>query len=66
MNIDNSQYWNPLFETLPQEKLKSLQLKKFKRIVEWAYNNSPFYKRFYNDAGLEPGDIKSLKKRYNK
>jgi phenylacetate-CoA ligase len=51
-------YWNPILETLPQEKLQTLQLKKFKRIVAWAYNHSPFYKKLYKKAGLEPGDIK--------
>lgn len=53
-------YWNPILETLPREKLREFQLKKFRRILEWAYNNSPFYKRFYKDAGLEPGDIKTF------
>ncbi len=53
-------YWNPIVETLPREKLRDLQLAKFKRIVEWGYNNSPFYKRLYKTAGLEPGDIKSF------
>jgi phenylacetate-CoA ligase len=51
-------YWNPILETLPQEKLQALQLKKFKRIVAWAYDHSPFYKNFYKKVGLEPGDIK--------
>jgi len=53
-------YWNPLVETLAREKLEALQLKKFKRIVDWAYGNSPFYRRLYDGAGLEPGDIKTL------
>lgn len=53
-------YWNPILETLPEEKLQALQLKKFRRILEWAYNNSPFYQRLYKEAGLEPGDIKSF------
>ncbi len=53
-------YWNPVIETLPRERLEGLQLKKFQRILEWAYNNSPFYKRIYRDAGLEPGDIKAF------
>jgi len=54
------QYWNPILETLPQEKLKALQFKKFKNILKWAYENSPFYQRLYKKAGLEPGDIKTL------
>ncbi|MBE9571585.1 MAG: phenylacetate--CoA ligase family protein [Proteobacteria bacterium] len=57
---DKSIYWNPILETLPQEKLQILQLKKFKRMVEWAYNNSPFYRRLYQEAGLEPEDIKAF------
>jgi len=56
----NSIYWNPILETLPREKLRALQFKKFRRILEWAYNNSPFYKRFYRHHGLEPGDIKTF------
>ncbi|MDD5009955.1 MAG: hypothetical protein PHC68_16330, partial [Syntrophorhabdaceae bacterium] len=54
---NNSIYWNPVLETLPHERLRQLQLKKFKRIVEWAYNNSPFYKKLYQDKGFEPGDL---------
>lgn len=51
-------YWNPILEALPQEKIRALQLKKFKRIVDWAYHNSPFYQRIYREAGFEPDDIK--------
>jgi phenylacetate-CoA ligase len=54
------QYWNPVLETLPREKLQQFQLKKFKSILEWAYENSPFYQRLYKDAGLEPGDVKTF------
>lgn len=54
---NKSIYWNPVLETLPYERLRQLQLKKFKRIVEWAYNNSPFYKKLYRDNGFEPGNL---------
>ncbi len=60
MAEDRRIYWNPLLETLPGEKLKELQFKKFKRIVSWAYDNSPFYRRLYRDAGIEPNDIRSF------
>ncbi len=56
---ENSIYWNPLLETLPREKLRELQLRKFKRIAEWAYERSPFYRTLYKNAGMEPGDIKT-------
>jgi len=33
-------YWNPHLEKLTREDLDRLQLKKFKRILTWAYSNS--------------------------
>lgn len=53
-------YWNPYLETLPRESLEKLQLKKFKRIAKWAYDNSKFHKALYDDAGLNPEDIRSM------
>ena len=55
-----SPYWNPWLETLDREKLRSLQLTKFKRILSWAYEHSPFHRKLYQDAGLEPGDIRTF------
>jgi len=52
--------WNPLLETLPRENLRDLQLKKFQRIMDWAYQNSKFHRKLYQDAGIEPGDIKTM------
>jgi len=59
MNHDQK-YWNPALETLPQEKLKNLQLKKFKRIFKWAYDNSKFHRGIYEKAGIKPHDIQSF------
>ncbi len=53
-------YWNPYLETLPRERLKKLQLKKFKRIMKWAYDNSRFHRSLYDGAGVLPEDIKSF------
>jgi phenylacetate-CoA ligase len=58
--MSDSKYWNPVLETLPPEKLRTLQFRKFQRILRWAYDNSPFYHRLYHEAGLEPGDVKSF------
>lgn len=60
MAKDDSSYWNPLLETLPREKLRELQFRKFKRVMEWAYANSPFYRRLYKSAGIEPGDVRAF------
>ena len=53
-------YWNPILETLPREELRALQIRKFKRIFEWAYENSRFHRSLYDAAGIKPEDIRSL------
>jgi phenylacetate-CoA ligase len=53
-------YWNPILETMPREKLRALQLIKFKKIVQWAYDHSKFHRQLYAEAGMEPGDIKTF------
>jgi phenylacetate-CoA ligase len=52
-------YWNPFIETMPVERLRELQLKKFKRALHWGYNNSPFYRRIYREGGYWLADIKN-------
>ena len=58
--IQNQRYWNPVLETLPREDLRALQLRKFKRIFEWAYENSRFHRSLYDAAGIKPEDIRSF------
>jgi phenylacetate-CoA ligase len=60
MPMDIEEYWNPVLETLPREKLEQLQLMKFREIFRWAYEHSKFYRRLYDDAGVEPGDIRTF------
>src|SRR5512146_1055386 len=55
-----SPYWNPKNETLPREQLSALQLAKLQRMVDWAYNRSPFHRRRFDEVGLKPEQIKSL------
>ncbi|UCE48928.1 MAG: hypothetical protein JSW47_02060 [Phycisphaerales bacterium] len=57
---DTQEYWNPLLETLPRERLRALQLKKFRRIFQWTYDHSEFHRSLYKAAGIEPADIRSL------
>ncbi|RLI33824.1 phenylacetate--CoA ligase [Candidatus Bathyarchaeota archaeon] len=54
-------YWNEKLETMPRAELDELKLKKFKEIVKIAYDNSPFYRRRFKEAGITPDDIRSLK-----
>jgi phenylacetate-CoA ligase len=58
--LKEQKYWNPVLETLPQEKLQNLQLKKFKRLFQWGYERSKFHRSLYDKAGIEPDDIRSF------
>ncbi len=42
------------------EELKKLQLERLKWTVNHAYNNSTFYKKKFDEAGVKPDDIQSL------
>ncbi len=53
-------YWNPVLETLPLEKIRQLQLKKFQEIFRWAYAHSKFHRQLYDHAGIKPEDIQSF------
>jgi phenylacetate-CoA ligase len=54
------EYWNPILETLSEERLRNLQFKKFKRILQWAYDHSKFHRSLYEKAGIKPDDIRSF------
>jgi phenylacetate-CoA ligase len=56
----DSPYWNPYLETLPRERLRALQLAKFKRIFTWAWEHSRFHRSLYDAAGIAPGDIRTF------
>lgn len=53
-------YWNEKIETMPSAELKKHQLKALKQIVKHCYENSAFYKKRLDSAGLKPQDIQSL------
>ena len=54
----STQYWNPVIETLPRERLVEVELKRFRELLRWSKENSPFYGRKFK--GIEPGDIRTL------
>lgn len=53
-------YWNAKFECMPREELQELQLERLQQTVERAYHNVPHYRKAMQEAGAEPGDIRSL------
>jgi phenylacetate-CoA ligase len=54
----NKRYWNPVIETMPRERLLEIELKRFKEVLRWAKQASPFYRKKLR--GIEPEDIRTL------
>lgn len=50
--LERSQY-------LPSEEIRSLQLMRLKALLTHAYNNVPYYRKRFQEAGLKPSDIKT-------
>ena len=55
-----SGYWDPHIERMPIEDLHALQEDRLKSIVRYVYDHSAFYRRKFDEAGVEPGDIQCL------
>ena len=57
----DSRYWNEELETMgPDEREQKIILPKLQSQLRYAYQNSPFYKIKWDEAGIRPEDIRSL------
>lgn len=57
----DSVYWNKDLETMdPDERDQKVILPKLQAQLKYAYENSPFYKKKWDKAGIGPEDIRSL------
>jgi phenylacetate-CoA ligase len=54
-------YYDALMENqnLPTTQLEQLNWEKRKRLLTYAFNNVPIYRRKYSEAGLHPSDVNS-------
>lgn len=52
--------WNPNLECMSREKMRELQGQKLKKIVAYAYEHSPFYKKRFDEYGVKPADINNI------
>lgn len=55
-----AKYFDEAIETADRKTMQDIQLEKLKNTVAYAYQNSPFYKKRFDEAGIKPEDIKSL------
>ena len=54
-------FWNEKAECMSKEEKEELQLKRLQETVKLAYENVEFYKKRFDEIGLKPEDIKTLK-----
>lgn len=47
-------------ETASRDEIAALQLKRMKWSLAHAYENSPFYRQRFDEAGVHPSDLKTL------
>ncbi|MGC9553796.1 MAG: phenylacetate--CoA ligase family protein, partial [Thermoplasmatota archaeon] len=53
-------FWSPDIEAMPLDELKELQLRRLQKTVRRAYDTNEAYHRLFKEAGVKPGDIRSL------
>ena len=53
--------WNEEAECMPPALREKLQLERLQDVVKRAYENVPYYRKKFDDEGIKPHDIKTLK-----
>ncbi len=53
--------FSPEIETIDRKALREMQLERLKYIVRYAYENVPMYRRRFDEIGLKPEHIRTLK-----
>lgn len=53
--------WNEEAECMPPALREKLQLERLQDVVKRAYENVPYYRKKFDDEGIKPQDIKTLK-----
>ncbi len=49
------------YETMPREALEAIQLRRLQATLDRAYATVPFYRKQFDEAGVKPNDVRSLK-----
>ena len=53
-------FYNQKIETMDRAQLRELQSERLVKIVKYTYDNVEFYRKRMDEAGVKPGDIKSI------
>jgi len=52
--------YNKTIETLPLAELRKLQQTRLKKVLSHCYNHVPFYRKSFDNLGIQPEDIKGV------
>jgi phenylacetate-CoA ligase len=58
--VERSPYWNPEIETMPRKDLERLKWERLQRQLRYNYARSPIVRKFWDEAGIKPDDIKNM------
>lgn len=53
-------FFDEKIERMEKSEMRALQLERLKKIVKYAYERVPFYKKKFDEIGLKPEDIQTL------
>ncbi len=53
-------YWNESIECMDLEQLREIQSRRLKKIVNYVYHNTPFYRKKFQEMDLSPDDIQGI------
>lgn len=59
-------YWDEHWQTMPRERLDEIHLRKIQKLIKFAYDGTPFYRRLYEGAGIKPEDIRTWEDFYHR
>ena len=52
--------WNESIECMERDNLHKIQSIRLKKIVEYVYHNTPFYRKKMQELGITPDDINGI------
>ena len=52
--------WNETIECMDRESLRKIQSIRLKKIVDYVYHNTPFYRKKMQEMGITPDDINTI------
>ncbi len=59
-NTGKHMIWNESIECMDRESLRKIQSIRLKKIVDYVYHNTPFYRKKMQEMGITPDDINTI------